>query len=153
MLGFSGVVMHPQSLASDEDTRRKQELVEAVEDGIRRAAPPLTYFTALRRVSFPILFLCASTSLALLAVSQNQLQALQHSNDVQTARQGYIYSQIGRLNQTTWGLSAEINYLGNRFTDLAQADAASASTIANELGVLRNAFLMLVRALQNQTLP
>ena len=142
MLGFSGVVMQP---AVDEDARRKQELADAVEDGIRRAAPPLTYFKALRRVSFPILFLCASTSLALLAVSQSQLQTLQHNDDVQTARQSYIYSQIGRLNQTTWGLSAQV---GN----LAQAEAASANALENELGMLRGAFILLVRVLQNATL-
>jgi hypothetical protein len=113
----------------------------------------MTYLKALRRVAFPVLFLCASTSLALLAVAQDQMQTLHTDMNVHRDRLGYIYSQIGRLNQTTWGLSARVNYLGGNLAELTQVNTNGLNDLASRTETLRQVFIMLIYALRNQTAP
>ena len=145
MLGFPSVAS--SSTTTMAESHADARLGALVEDAVRRAAPPLPYFMALRRVSFPLLFRCASTSLALLAVGQTELQTLQTRADAGAARLGYVYAQLGRLNQTTWGLAAQVNYLGGGLDALVQAENAG----AQQLGGVQQAFVLLVRALQNET--
>ena len=170
MLVYSDVVVAPPTAAAAAayggggDAPRtgaswtREELASVVEAAVRRAEPPMSHLKALRRVSYPIMFLCVSTSLALIAVGQLQLQDAQTAVSANSARMGYVYSQLGRLNQTTWGLAANVNYLGNSLDTLTQtsdanhlAEAGATDALTTQVQALRDMFVMLIYALQNAT--
>ena len=132
----------------------RRDIETAVAEG--QAAPrPVTFWKALRVVALPVGFICVSTTLALLAISQEQGYALDTSVKANTARMGAVFQQMGALNQTTWGLSARMNLVGDKVDSLTELNNAigaveweAITTLSTHVDTLRTAFLALVQAMQ-----